>query len=198
MKSELLIIFTKNPILGKVKTRLAKTLGSEKALHVFQNLLKHIAKTLIEWGGDVWIFYSDFIPENDLWSPIGNQLFLQEGDGLGTRMSHAFKNGFQEYQKVVLMGTDIPEISVDIIKTAFNQLTNYDFVFGPTFDGGYYLVGMNQPHHFLFENITWSTDQVLAQTLEQINHHHYSVGVIEMLTDIDYEADLEGFDWLIV
>jgi rSAM/selenodomain-associated transferase 1 len=195
--NQLLIIFTKNPLLGKVKTRLAETLGEEQTLAVFRRLLAQAAKVAKSWDGDVWIFYADFIPKDDVWASIGCRFFLQQGGDLGTRMAHAFDKGFARYDKVVLMGTDIPDISTEIVDNAFELLSAKDFVLGPTFDGGYYLVGMKAMHYFVFRQMTWSTSDVLAQTLKRIQDKPLSVALTKPLIDIDYEADLTDFPWLL-
>ena len=196
MDSELLIIFTKNPVLGQVKTRLAQTIGHPKALAVFRNLLAQAAKAVKGWGGDVWVFYSDYLPENDLWSDIATKSFLQEGDDLGKRMAQAFRLGLQDYQQVVLVGTDIPGISAKVVNDAFDALKQTDWVLGPTFDGGYYLVGMNRFMSSIFEDMVWSTSEVLAQTLERIKSHDQSFSLVQQLVDVDDEDDLKRFPWL--
>jgi len=193
----LLIIFTKNPTLGRVKTRLAKTLGDEKALSIFKKLLAKAEKTASEWNGDLWVFYADFLPGKDLWSTVALQKFLQKGDGLGDRMTHAFEKGLAAYEKVVLIGTDIPAITVQIIEEAFSQLERHDFVIGPTFDGGYFLIGMKANHFFVFRDMKWSTPFVFRQTIHKIQGQQCSVYSLDPLMDIDYESDLVGFEWLL-
>ena len=193
----LLIIFTKNPTLGRVKTRLAKTLGDEKALSIFKKLLAQAAKTASEWSGDVWVFYADFLPEKDLWSAVACQKFLQKGKGLGDRMAHAFEKGLAVYEKVVLMGTDIPGISTQVVDDAFSKLEQHDFVIGPTFDGGYFLVGMKEHHSYIFQDMEWSTPFVFVQTKDKILDRNQTVSSLSPLTDIDYESDLVGFEWLL-
>lgn len=195
--SQLLIIFTKNPTIGKVKTRLAKTMGEEKALSIFKNLLAQATQTAKEWNGDVWVFYADFIPKKDSWTSVARKMFLQEGAGLGDRMNHAFQLGLASYKKVILMGTDIPAISPTIIEQSFLALENSDLVFGPTYDGGYYLVGMKQLHAYIFQNIQWSTPTVLEQSLLKVRAKDHQYFLVDQLRDIDYEEDLKDFDWLL-
>lgn len=197
MSSELLIVFTKNPTLGRVKTRLAKTLGDEKALSIFKKLLAQAAKVASEWPGDVWVFYADFLPEKDLWSSVTDRVFLQQGEGLGDRMAAAFELGLASYKKVVLVGTDIPAISTQVITSAFEKLTQHDLVIGPTFDGGYFLIGMNANHTYIFSNMKWSTSSVYEQTICKIHDRKLTVSSLDPLTDIDYESDLVGFEWLL-
>lgn len=195
--TNLLIIFTKNPTLGRVKTRLAKTLGDQKALSIFEKLLAQAAKVASTWDGDVWVFYADFLPEKDSWSPIAQRKFLQKGKGLGERMAHAFRLGLSSYDKVVLIGTDIPAISTQVVQKAFKVLDGHDFVIGPTFDGGYFLIGMKANHAYVFQNITWSTASVFVQTKQKILDHQHSIFSLQPLIDVDSESDLAGFEWLL-
>ncbi len=197
MIQNLLIIFTKNPTLGRVKTRLAKTLGDQKALSIFKKLLAQAGKTASEWNGDVWVFYADFLPENDLWSSVAQRKVLQEGKGLGERMAHAFGLGLSSYDNVVLIGTDIPAISTQVIQKAFMALERNDFVIGPTFDGGYFLIGMKTFHSYVFQDMEWSTPTVFEQTQHKINFKNHSLFTLSPLMDIDYESDLVGFEWLL-
>ncbi len=197
MKKKLLIVFTKNPVLGKVKTRLAKTLGEEQALRIFKKLLSKSSSTAKNWAGDVWVFYSDFLAEKDIWTSVAQQKLVQNGEGLGERMAHAFKVGFSAYEKIVLIGTDIPEISPVIIDSAFEVLRQNDFVLGPTYDGGYYLIGMNDYRPYVFENMVWSTSEVCTQSQEKIKESNHSCQLVQRLKDIDFEADLIGCEWLL-
>ncbi len=197
MAPELLIIFTKNPVLGRVKTRLAKTIGAEPALKIFKKLLAQAAKTALSWSGDVWVFYADFLPKKDLWSPVADKVFLQQGEDLGERMKYAFEQGFKGYKKVVLIGTDIPSISKEVIEEAFRKLEQKDMVLGPTYDGGYYLIGMNAPNYYVFEKMAWSTPTVLEETIDKIHEQEQDFSLTPRLVDVDNESDLVGFEWLL-
>lgn len=191
MNKSALIIFVRHPVLGKVKTRLAKIIGNEKALVIYNELLNHtflITKNLLCYK---YIFYTDDINENDIWD---NNLYLkriQEGSDLGERMYNAFKELYNEgYQKIVIIGSDCYELNAIIIENAFEILNEKEIVIGPSLDGGYYLLGMSSPLKNLFENIEWSTPHVFNETIKKINHNGYSVCSISPLNDVDVEADL--------
>ncbi len=192
MNKNLLLIFVKNPQLGKVKTRLAATLGDHKALEIYNLLLEKTKATVLPLAMDKQVYYSDFIGQNDLWSQGNFQKRLQFGDDLGARMSSAFKSGFdQGYESICIIGSDCFDISKSIINQAFETLKSNDFVMGPAKDGGYYLLGMNKYQPGVFENIKWSTVKVLSETINRISKLKASYDLLISLTDIDEEKDLE-------
>lgn len=193
MKNNLLIIFVKNPELGKVKTRLAATIGEEEALNVYKQLLTHTYLITKDQPEDKVVFYSDFVDHFDEWD---NDLFekhAQIGRGLGERMSNAFDWAFEKgYQSVCIIGSDCFELDQQIIKNAFERLKATDIVIGPSLDGGYYLIGMKKPHHFLFKNKHWSTGSVLKETIKDIKLRNISTCLLSVLQDVDVESDLKA------
>lgn len=194
---EALIIFIRNPELGKVKTRLAGSVGDEKALEIYKALLKHTRETVLELKVDRLLFYADVVNRGDEWN---NNLFLkmaQVGDELGDRMFHAFLTALETHEKAVLVGSDIPQINAQIIEEAFQQLDNHPFVIGPALDGGYYLLGMRSPAHELFDNMEWSTPHVFDQTVERIKRMEKSWHELPVLSDVDYLEDWEKYGWLL-
>lgn len=189
-----LLIFVKNPELGKVKTRLAKTLGDEKALEIYQYLLSHTQKITRQLSQvDRMVFYSSFVEEEDSWDRIHYLKFIQKGRDLGERMAQAFQSAFEKNnQKVVIIGSDCLELNTEIIEEAFRQLDHQDFVIGPARDGGYYLLGMRQPEYKVFQNKNWSTASVFSDTIKDIEAGAYSYALLPVLSDVDHESDLEG------
>lgn len=193
MSSELLIVFVKNPELGKVKTRLAATIGPAEALEIYRMLLQKTKDSIQNLPMVKVVYYSGYIDHSDLWS---NHLFhksLQEGHDLGEKMFHAFKSGFEAgYRSVGIIGSDCPDISPELLTQAFLKLKKHDVVIGPAQDGGYYFLGMNQLHKPLFFDKSWSTDKVLRETLNDIRHLNLSHYLLEVLNDIDNEQDLQS------
>lgn len=186
----LLLIFTRNPELGKVKTRLAKTVGDENALEIYRLLLKKTQEVAEKVTSDKAVFYSEKIIENDYWNPVIFQKFLQiEGD-LGCKMQHAFEQSFEKgYEKLVIMGSDLYDITPEIIEDAFHQLELNDVVLGPAKDGGYYLLGMKSLHKSIFQKKKWGTATVLSDTLKDIADK--KVSLLEELNDIDVFEDIQ-------
>ena len=148
-------------------------------------------------------------PEFDLWYAVAPEHldytnlttcvdlqnhFIQEGDNLGDRMCHAFNHlHAQSYEKTVLIGSDIPDLAAGLIGEAFSDLDSNDAVIGPTVDGGYYLIGMHRCLPSIFTDITWSTDQVLRQTLDRADTTGIRLKQLHRLEDIDTFEDLKAF-----
>jgi rSAM/selenodomain-associated transferase 1 len=197
IKKNALIIFIKNPQLGRVKTRLAQTVGNENALSIYQQLLSITRMVALSLNEEValHLFYSDFINDSD---EFDNQLFikhLQLGNDLGERMQNAFQTVFETAENAIIIGSDCPMITPDLLRNGFNRLHTYIYVLGACEDGGYYLMGM-QKHCFLkdksffvFENINWSTSSVYADTVTRLKKRNLSLYDLPTLFDIDTEAD---------
>ncbi|MEO5643850.1 MAG: TIGR04282 family arsenosugar biosynthesis glycosyltransferase [Bacteroidia bacterium] len=190
----LLMVFIKNPIEGKVKTRLARTVGNAIALEVYLKLLAYTLDVTHILNCDKAVFYSDFIEDEDVWKKEGFQQHIQNGNDLGERMQNAFAKAFsRKYKKVLIIGSDCPELSTAILNKAFEELEANDFVIGPTYDGGYYLLGMKTFHPAVFVDKEWSTENVFLDTIIDINKAELSYAVLPSLSDLDDEKDLKIF-----
>mgnify|MGYP000852599344 FL=1 len=196
LPKKLLMIFVRNPELGKVKTRLAKTVGDKRALEIYNDLLQYTRDVSTNCTSEKAVFYSHFIDDFDGWSNVVYQKFVQEGgNDLGVRMHNAFKLAFEKgYDSVVLIGSDCLELSTNDIEEAFFSLEKKDVIVGPAKDGGYYLLGMNKLYHQLFENKTWSSENVLLDTLLDIENLNLTYQLLDTLSDVDYEQDLKEMD----
>ncbi|MFX1340963.1 MAG: TIGR04282 family arsenosugar biosynthesis glycosyltransferase, partial [Promethearchaeota archaeon] len=136
------------------------------------------------------LFYSDFIDENDSWDNRQFIKFLQKGNSFGTRMHKAFEVALKNHDRAVIIGSDCEELTPEIIRDAFNKLSEVDVVLGPAKDGGYYLMGLKRNYPELFTNKKWSTSRVLADTLSDIKKLELSFYLLPVLSDID---DYEDF-----
>jgi len=192
---KVVIIFIKNPELGKVKTRLAKTVGDEKALKIYKGLMDHTRKVVTQIDSKKLLFYSEWINENDEWSPSMFSKHLQPIGNLGNRMSVAFEEGFKNEGPVLIIGSDCPGLSSTIVQQAFSVLEKKDFVIGPALDGGYYLLGMRAFSPSLFQEINWSTETVKEETVQKIEALGKTYEELEELSDIDYEEDWIKYGW---
>ncbi len=187
-----LIIFTRNPELGKCKTRLAKSIGDENALEIYKYLLNHTASISKGVKADRYVFYSEIIKKEDLWDTDFFRKKLQKGDDLGQRMSNAFAELLEiGYEKVIIIGSDLLDLEAQLVNDAFDQLDFNDVVIGPAKDGGYYLLGMKNLHHRIFENKDWGTDTVLSKTLEDLQNS--KVDLLKELNDIDTFEDMQHY-----
>lgn len=190
-ENRLIMVFARNAELGKVKTRLAKTIGNENALAIYKALLEHTARVTCEVDASRVVYYSDFIEQADYFDAISFAKKQQQGGELGERMKAAFSDAYQSgYQKVIIVGSDCYELDPLIIESAFEALNEHDIVVGPATDGGYYLLGMKTCHSKLFENKNWGTENVLLDTLLDIRELNLTYLLLDTLTDVDQEEDL--------
>ena len=250
-----LLLFIKNPQLGRVKTRLAATVGDELALEFYRRLLHFTRQVALETEAERHLFYSDFVDEKDDWPARFFQKKKQSGHDLGERMKAAFQSVFNKNEsvlsdllrksprwrkplpnpspkgrgfsilqifelsglsktgriysplrlaegagggafarsllkkKVVIIGSDCAQLTSDILDSAFQKLETAPFVIGPSFDGGYYLLGMNRFEPSVFDEIEWSSSSVFQKTLEKITALGLEVSLLPALPDIDTEDD---------
>ncbi|HET9487219.1 MAG TPA: TIGR04282 family arsenosugar biosynthesis glycosyltransferase [Chryseosolibacter sp.] len=187
----LLIIFYRNPEIGKVKTRLAATVGDRKALEIFQRLSLHIKTITENLKMDKIVFYSEAIDLMDKWPNATYLKALQQGEDLGERMKNAFEAGFETgYSSICIIGTDCYELTSEVILRAFEALKSSDAVIGPAKDGGYYLLGTNKPQPELFQNKEWSTETVFKETIRDFESLQLTYAQLQTLNDVDTEDDL--------
>lgn len=188
-----IVIFVKYPIPGKVKTRLGRQIGLQKAADLYSIFVSLTIK-LAEFCKIDKIFIT-FEPakrkkEFIKWLPAMH-LFPQRGENLGERLIHAIKTVFEEgFTKTVILGSDSPTLPFNYVKEAFDLLNTHDLVIGPARDGGYYLIGLNKPQPSLFKNIHWSTSRVLHQTLEKAKQLHLKYYLLPEWYDVDTKEDL--------
>lgn len=192
-KQNLLIVFVKNIILGKVKTRLAKTIGNKGAFDIYSELVAITEKETQKLDVDRHIYFSDIVISSK-WN--GDLKFVQQGTDLGEKMQNALSNGFKKgYKNIIIIGSDLPNISVEIIERGFEMLGSKEVVIGPAEDGGYYLLGISKILPFIFEDKPWSESSLLELTLKQLSERELSVGVLKPLNDIDTFEDLMASDF---
>ncbi|MCP4452563.1 MAG: DUF2064 domain-containing protein, partial [Planctomycetes bacterium] len=196
MRKNKLIIFTRYPEPGRTKTRLISALGAQGASDLHREMTEWTVRTARQAREpglmDIEICYTGG-DEKGMRDWLGANLGYsqQVGHDLGERMARAFRFGFNEgYERIVLVGTDCPELTVEIIERAFQAVEQYDVVIGPVHDGGYYLVGMTHLFPQLFTGIPWGTETVLQMTLDTIKSTGVSWTLLEKLGDVDTPEDL--------
>ena len=188
-QENLLLIFTRNPELGKCKTRLAASVGDETALAIYIFLLEHTVAVTKDLKVSKEVYYSEAIREGDLWDPSIYQKKIQKGPDLGERMANAFKAGFKAgYKKIAIIGSDLYDLSREDLDEAFEMLQTNDFVLGPANDGGYYLLGMTHFIPDIFKNKNWGTSSVLKDTLADLKNKN--VYLLETKNDVDVLEDI--------
>ena len=196
MNKRQLLVFTKNPQLGKVKTRLAKSIGEEKALFIFQKLIKKTAQTIGSISVHKSLYYSEFIENGDLWDTQVSEKKIQNGNTLGERMSNAFQDGFEKgFEQIVIIGTDLWDLESSDIDQAFKVLETNTAVIGPATDGGYYLLGLSQWMPEVFKNKIWGTASILNDTMDDFKER--KLALLKPKNDVDYYEDLRTFPELL-
>ena len=188
--TNLLIIFTRNPELGKVKTRLAKEVGDQAALEIYEFLLEHTVSATKDLGFTREVHYSEEIQHNDIWD---EDIYIKkqqiQGD-LGEKMEHAFLSGFKNgYKNIIIIGSDLYDLNQEDIEEAFKALETFEYVLGPAEDGGYYLLGMNTFKPEIFKNKAWGTDTVLRDTL--IDLKNVQLQLLDERNDVDVYEDIK-------
>lgn len=185
-----LIIFVRKPALGKVKTRLAATIGDAAALDAYLHMLAHTRAVALACDCERYLFYAGDIDEEDAWSSTDFKKYLQADGDLGARMRAAFQQVFSEgHDKALIIGSDCLDLRPSHLSQAYRLLALHEAVLGPASDGGYYLLGLRADIPALFAGIPWSTETVLRDTLAVLNGQGRSYALAETLHDIDTEAD---------
>ena len=191
-----LIIFVKEPVPGKVKTRLAASIGNKAALEIYERLLGHTDH--ISSGFKRFIFYSGnpamiehFNKEEDTW--------IEQHDGdLGKRIAVAFNHVFDSgHHSAIIIGSDCAQLTADGIQHAVDGVEQGNTVLGPALDGGYYLLGLTKPSPQLFADMPWSTADVAQITRDRIIVQGEELMELPVLRDVDHEEDLNAIGWSI-
>ena len=192
MNNAALIVFLRAPEQGRVKTRLAAKVGDARALQVYETLLLHTLRQAEPLRCSKAAWYADGIPSNDLSAPYGFIAHAQLGDDLGARMELAFRTAFEAgHAPVVIVGTDCPSVSEDLLREAFTSLEDHDAVIGPARDGGYWLLGMRRMTAEVFNGKKWSSDSVRRDTIADLERLGLSFALLPELIDVDTEQDLK-------
>jgi rSAM/selenodomain-associated transferase 1 len=188
--STAVVIFFKNPLPGKTKTRLAQKVGDDLALGIYERLVHRLREGIANTPYPLYVFFSEKI-EPVYWPSPPFHYRIQEGGDLGERMHLAFEELLDKYSKVLLIGTDTPVITDILLISAQQMLEEREVVLGPSEDGGYYLIGLKRTQEHLFLEMPWSTDRVLGLTCSRLEQNGISYGLLPVLRDVDtYE------DWL--
>ena len=191
-----IIVFTRYPVPGKVKTRLAAETSNEFACLFYKACAEYVfteLNKLKEKEYDIYIFGSDKLELQKIADWTDNSFYYshQAGRDLGERMHNAFDEIFNKsYKRVVILGTDLPEVNCELMQDAFLALNDNDCVIGPANDGGYYLLGFKWKAIDLFSNVKWSSESVFNDTISKIKYYSTDYCTLKELNDIDNKKDL--------
>jgi uncharacterized protein len=192
--SNAILIFVRAPVAGRVKTRLAREIGAEAALRVYRRLAEHaVTRARAADGASLRIHVTPAEAGDAVraWLGEGAQYLPQADGDLGERMRLAFEAAFAAgFRRVAIIGSDLPDLSSEILRSAFALLDTHAAVLGPARDGGYYLLGMREMIPGIFDGVPWSTPAVLDATRARLRAAGASVAMLETLADVDEAADL--------
>lgn len=192
-----LIIFAKRPVPGRVKTRLSPPLSPEEAAELYHRMLEDVlAKGGTQAGVDKWVFYEPDAGAAQFFAGLAPEMshVPQEGNDLGERMANAFRRLLAlGYGMIAIIGSDLPDLPAAYVEEAFRRLESgtADAIFGPSEDGGYYLVAMGELHENLFRDVPWSSGEVLATSLARAKDSGLTVSLLPLWHDVDTAEDLE-------
>jgi rSAM/selenodomain-associated transferase 1 len=190
-----LLFFLKSPEKGKVKSRLARVIGDDSTVNLYKNLVTQMLSTLKR---GTFPFYICFYPRNAEkpikdWLGREHRYIPQNGEDLGERMKNGFIGAFADgFKRVLLIGSDIPDLPLEFLEEAFASLEEEEAVIGPAYDGGYYLIGFKDKTFSaqVFEGMAWGTNTVFQDTMKVLKESRKRVHTLEPLRDIDTIEDL--------
>ena len=188
-----LVVFLRKAVKGQVKTRLALGIGEEMALSVYQWLVSLTLDAASRTKADVHLYFDQM--DNELSTPESFSRHEQKGNDLGERMFDSFKNNLSDdaSKKLIIIGSDCPEINEQLVEEAFQKLSEKDLVIGPAIDGGFYLLGLKKLHVDLFKGIEWGGENVLRQLVTNATSLNLTMSSLEPKRDIDDASDLRWF-----
>lgn len=191
-----ILVFVKNPEPGRVKTRLARSVGPDAAASLYRRMAERaIREAKRVRGARVWALFDppDRAPEVRAWLGRGVRYVPQTGGDLGKRLRAAFDCAFSAgAERVLAIGSDCPRLRSPALADALDALSGVDVVIGPARDGGYYLIGLRRARPALFRGIAWSTRKVCRQTVAVIRRLRLSWRELPMLSDVDRGDDLQA------
>ena len=190
------ILFVKLPEKGKVKSRLAQCMDEDLVLHLYEKMVLDTIDMLTRGGFPFQVCFTPSGAQDQVveWLGKDHPLVPQSGEDLGDRMKTAFERAFTgDADNALLIGSDIPGLTADVIEEAFAALLTHDAVIGPADDGGYYLIGFRKKSFEpgIFHGMVWSTQTVFRETMDKLHDASLKVYVLPELTDVDTVEDLK-------
>jgi rSAM/selenodomain-associated transferase 1 len=197
-KNYCILFFVKYPEKGKVKSRLSSELNENFTKNLYKMFVKDLLFTLnkAKYPKIICYYPKKNIDKFKAWLGKNYRYYAQSGENLGERMKSCFEFAFkQNFEKVIVIGSDSPDLSENILNTAFSSLNDNDTVIGPTYDGGYYLLGFKKNSYSpeVFNGINWSTKTVFEETMNKLNSENIKTKVLDYWGDIDTINDLNQF-----
>ena len=190
----MLICFAKEPVPGKVKTRLTPDFTFQKASEVYTLFLRTLAKRLLELSSFPITISSPDEEKKTLNTIFPSHFYhhtMQVGSTLADRMRNAFQEAFITHQKVIMIASDSPHLKIDEIKKAYQLLNKHDCVLGPAEDGGFWLIGLSRFDAQIFSELHLSTEDALEKIEKKLAALHFKTTYVDVCSDVDTKEDLE-------
>ncbi|MEM1260964.1 MAG: TIGR04282 family arsenosugar biosynthesis glycosyltransferase [Pseudomonadota bacterium] len=195
LKTSAIVVFAKAPQPGHVKTRLIPALGADGAARLAEELLAITMRSVLASDASRIVLAQSPAPSNALWRDVSLPATIErwdQGDGdLGERLLRSAAQALAHYDRVLLIGTDAPGLTVEKLNAAIAALEHHDAVLTPAFDGGYALLGLTRFERRVFEGIRWSTATVATETLQRLSATGFDTLVTAPVHDIDEPSDLD-------
>jgi rSAM/selenodomain-associated transferase 1 len=185
-----LVIFAKFPEPGKVKKKIGQVIGMENSAKLCSAFINDLIDENQEKDYDLYLSFIGHQYKESYRSMFPKAiLYVQRGQDMSSNIFGTFEDLLDDYEKVIVIGCDVPDLSSDVIIRAFNALDSYDVVLGPADDGGYYLIGMKNPHD-VFEGLHWGTDRLLGEQVGNLKAKKLSFVLFESWSDVDTVEEL--------
>ncbi|MBA59515.1 MAG: hypothetical protein CMQ40_10140 [Gammaproteobacteria bacterium] len=191
-ESDIIQIFAKTPIPGRVKTRLIPLLGDKGACDFHKRMITKLVNNLSESYSKIEI-WTDFDTGDHFLNGFGFPVVEQIGKDLGEKMINALNLGLVSNEKVALIGTDLPQMSSAYVRLAFKQLDKYPVVLGPTYDGGFGLISVRHLSPSIFEEVLWGREDVLEKILRNIASIGSNYFLLSRILDVDTPEDYRRY-----
>ena len=187
------LLFLKEPIRGRVKTRLAAEIGDEMACTVYRGLAE-ATLAAVPAGWPIEVHFLGAEENMRAWLGERPRFFPQKGADLGEKLAHGVEEAFScGTSGVILLGGDCPGVTSGRLRAAAASLAKGRSVIGPAVDGGYWTLGLPRPYPRVFQEVDWSTEQVFAQTTQRFSEYGEQPDLLEELEDIDDLASWTRF-----
>jgi rSAM/selenodomain-associated transferase 1 len=192
-----ILCFVKYPEKGQVKLRLAVDLDDDVVVELYRNFVLDVVSILKKLDTQFYLFFSPLNTKKKFREWLGSSYSYvpQEGNDLGERMKNSFSYAFAEgFHRVILVGSDSPDLPGDFLRNAIVELQTHDMVLGPSSDGGYYLIGFRDDTFLpsVFDGISWSSSTVYQETMTKIKTAGRSLSLLPAWSDVDIISDLKN------
>jgi rSAM/selenodomain-associated transferase 1 len=191
------LCFVKYPEKGQVKLRLIANLDDDVVVELYRNFVLDLVSLLKKLDTQFYLCFSPLNAQKKYQEWLGSSYSYvpQEGNDLGERMKNGFCYAFtEEFRRVILIGSDSPDLPGDFLRNAIVELQTHDMVLGPSFDGGYYLIGFRDDTFLpsVFDGISWSSSSVFQETISRIKNAGRSLSLLPVWSDVDIISDLKN------